>query len=231
MPEISVRVPVTYNAEWQDGYGARGWKLDVAIDDPEVIAATAETGRKLPTSVLVHDILDHYLCGLALGGHRNEAIALHQLGLRTGADPLPDLMQMVDEDLIHGVVVGEPMRILLSDEHRALLPPDLNDDGSVIEYHAVHIGRDALRQSLLQRLRNIGRDMADAAMTQYRRSGLDPARRGLLGLALQNLLVRIDARAISENWHEAHGEFALSDHRCVLEIDIPYPLQLDTHYP
>jgi hypothetical protein len=45
------------------------------------------------------------------------------------------------------------------------------------------------------------------------------------------VLVRIDARAISENWHEAHGEFALSDRRCVLEIYIPYPLQLDTHYP
>lgn len=231
MPEISVRIPVTYNAEWQDGYGARGWKLDVAIDDPEVIAATAETGRKLPTSVLVHDILDHHLCGLALGGHRNEAIALHQLGLRTGADPLPDLMQMVDEDLINGVVVGEPMRTFLSDELRALLPPNLNEDRSVIEYLAARIGRDALRQSLLQRLLDIGRDMADAAMAQYRRSNLDPARRGLMGLTLQALLVRIDARAISENWLEAHGEFALSDRLCALEIDVPYSLQLDTHYP
>lgn len=231
MPEISVRVPVTYNAEWQDGYGARGWKLDVAIDDPEVIAATAETGRKLPTSVLVHDILDHHLCGLALGGHRNEAIALHQLGLRTGADPLPDLMQMVDEDLIHGVVVGEPMRTFLTDELRALLPPNLNEDRTVIEYLSVRMGRDALRQSLLRCLRDIGRDMADAAMVQYRRTGLDPARRGFLGLALQTLLVRIDTRAMSENWHEAHGVFAFSDRLCALEIDVPYSLQLDATYP
>ncbi len=228
VPETRVRIPVTYKAEWQDGYGARGWKLDVAIDDPEVIAATAETGRRLPTSVLVHDILDHHLCGLALGGHRNEAIALHQLGLRTGADPQPDLMQMVDEDLIHGVIVGESMRTFLPDGLRALLPPDLSEDRPVIDYLADHMGRDALRLSLLRRLRDIGHAMADAAMAQYRRSGLDPARRGPLGSALQALLARADARALSEDWHEAHGEFALSDCRCSLEIDIPYPIRLDT---
>lgn len=83
---MSVEVSVTYRREWQDGYGARGWKLDVSLDDPEVIASTAEAGLRLPTSVLIQDILDHHLSGLALGGHRNEAVALHQLGLRTGAD-------------------------------------------------------------------------------------------------------------------------------------------------
>lgn len=230
MLETRVRIPVTYCAEWQDGYGARGWKLDVSVDDPEVIAATAETGRKLPTSVLVHDILDHHLCGLALGGHRNEAIALHQLSLRTGADPQPDLLQMVDEDLMHGGVVGESMRDFLSEELRAVLPPGLNGDRSVIQYLAARMGRDALRQSLLRRLCDIGRDMSDVALAHYRRSGLDPARRGILGLALQTLLVRIDARALSENWQEAHGRFVLLDHRCALEIDDPYTIQIAAPY-
>lgn len=230
MSEASVLIPVTYRAEWQDGYGARGWKLDVSLDDPEVIAATAETGRKLPTSVLVHDILDHHLCGLALGGHRNEAIALHQLSLRTGADPQPDLLQMVDEDLMHGGVVGESMRDFLSEELRAVLPPGLNGDRSVVEYLAARMGRDRLRQSLLRRLCDIGRDMSDGAVEHYRRSGLDPARRGVLGLALQALLVRVDAQALSENWQEAHGRFALSDRRCALEIDNPYTIQIATPY-
>lgn len=230
MPETSVLIPVTYRAEWQDGYGARGWKLDVSLDDPEVIAATAETGQKLPTSVLVHDILDHHLCGLALGGHRNEAIALHQLSLRTGADPQPDLLQMVDEDLMHGGVVGESMRDFLCEELRAVLPPGLSEDRSVVEYLAARMGRDALRQSLLRRLCDIGRDMSDAATKHYRGSGLDPARRGILGLALQTLLVRIDARALSENWQEAHGRFALLDHCCALEIDDPFTIQIATPY-
>lgn len=230
VPETCVRVPVTYHAEWQDGYGARGWKLDIAIGDPEVIATTAETGQTQRTSVLVHDILDHHLCGLALGGHRNEAIALHQLGVRTGADPQPDLMQMVDEDLLHGVIVGESMRSFLPAELLALLPLALNENRPIIEYLCAHVGRDTLRQSLLQHLRDIGRGTADAAITQYRRSGLDPSRRGPLGLALQALLASIDARAISENWPEAHGEFTLSDCRCTLETDIPYSIQLDTRY-
>jgi hypothetical protein len=109
MFEPSVTVPISYCAEWMDGYGARGWKIDMTVDDPEIIASTSETGLHIPTSVLIHDILDHYLCGLPPSGHRNEAIALHQLALRTGADPLPDLAQMVDEDLIHGHVLGETM--------------------------------------------------------------------------------------------------------------------------
>lgn len=64
-------VPVTYAREWLDGFGARGWKLDVSMSDPSVTAATAETGNRIPTSVLVHDILDHHFSGLAVGGHRN----------------------------------------------------------------------------------------------------------------------------------------------------------------
>lgn len=72
MTDNGIRIPVTYRHEWHDGFGARGWKLDYSLDDPYIIAATAETGNRIPTSVLVHDILDHYLCGLPLSGQRNE---------------------------------------------------------------------------------------------------------------------------------------------------------------
>ena len=61
-----VQLHCCYRSVWQDGFGARGWKLASAIDDPAVIAATAETGERIPTSVFVHDILDHTLCGLAM---------------------------------------------------------------------------------------------------------------------------------------------------------------------
>ncbi len=66
MKTPSLVIPVTYKREWQDGFGARGWKLDCALDDPNVIAATAETGCQINTSVLVHDILDHYISGFPL---------------------------------------------------------------------------------------------------------------------------------------------------------------------
>ena len=61
-----VDVAVTYKRQWDDGYGARGWKLDATIGDPAIIASTRETGEKIKTSVFVHDILDHLLSGFGI---------------------------------------------------------------------------------------------------------------------------------------------------------------------
>ena len=230
MTEKSIAIDVSYRAEWPDGYGARGWKLDAALDDPEVIAATSETGLRLPTSVLVHDILDHHLCGLPLGGHRNEAIALHQLGLRTGVDPEPDLMQMVDEDLLHGGVIGESMRDFLPDSLRNLLPQDMVDDRAIAAYLISSLGSEALRQALLQHLIDIGQAAARQATENYRRLGLDHSRRAQLGLALQGLLLGIDSRAQKEDWNEAHGTFLLSEHRCAVHLEQPHDVQSGTTY-
>lgn len=230
MHESAVTVAISYRAEWMDGYGARGWKLDVALDDPEVIAATAETGLRLPTSVLVHDILDHHLCGLPLGGHRNEAIALHQLGLRTGVDPSPDLMQMVDEDLLHGRVVGEALHNFLPDALRNLLPPDMKDDRVRAAHLSDMLGRAALRQALFQRLVDIGQQGAGQAAENFRQYGLDHSRRGLLGHALQNLLLRIDTLARDEDWKEAHGAFLLSEHHAAVTLECSHVVQFATNY-
>ncbi len=227
---MNMDVAVTYRREWQDGYGARGWKLDVSLDDPEVIASTVETGLRLPTSVLIHDILDHHLCGLALSGHRNEAIALHQLALRTGSDPSPDLQQMVDEDLMHGGVVGEPMRAFLPAALRELLPVGLDDNQAIARYLVAKLGREALRQSLVRHMLDIGRDAAGTAQKHYRNTGLDYARRGALGLALQGLLARIDDQAVSENWDAARGSFMLADSHCALRLDRPQTVCLETPY-
>jgi len=227
---MSIEVAVTYRREWQDGYGARGWKLDVSLDDPEVIASTVETGLRLPTSVLIHDILDHHLCGLALGGHRNEAIALHQLGLRTGSDPFPDLLQMVDEDLMHGGVVGEPMRAFLPEALRELLPAGLDDNQAIARHLIAKLGREELRQSLVRQMLDIGRDGAETARKNYRNTGLDHARRGALGLALQALLARIDGRAASEDWDVARGGFVLDGSHCALRLDRPQDVYLETTY-
>ena len=40
MGDGSVQVPVTYKKVWDDGFGARGWKVDATIGDPEIIAST-----------------------------------------------------------------------------------------------------------------------------------------------------------------------------------------------
>lgn len=95
-----VDVPVTYKKVWDDGFGARGWKVNATIGDPEIIASTRETGWKINTSVFIHDILDHLLSGFGISGHRREAMALIQLAKRTGSDPGPEFEQLVREDIL-----------------------------------------------------------------------------------------------------------------------------------
>lgn len=228
--EILVSVPVVYRREWPDGYGARGWKLEAAIDDPEIIASTSEPGRRINTSVLIHDVLDHSLCGLPPSGHRNEAIALHQLSLRTGADPMPDLLQMVDEDLLYGNVIGESMRDFLPDDLRAHVPTDMTNGREIANYLARLLGREELRQKLADHLRSVGETGANAASENYRRTGLDYVQREPLGLAMQSLLARIDAIALEDAWEEAQGMFLLADGYCASRIDSPQPLFLEAAY-
>lgn len=80
------RFDLTYHSEWQDGFGAQGWKLDLAMNNPQVIACTAYTGEKTQTSVLVHDILDHLVSGFWLSGYENEARATAMHGIRNGIE-------------------------------------------------------------------------------------------------------------------------------------------------
>ena len=102
----SVQVPVTYKKVWDDGFGARGWKVDATIGDPAIIASTRETGLRINTSVFIHDILDHFLSGFGVSGHRSEAMALIQLSKRTGSDPGSDYEQLGREDILNGIVNG-----------------------------------------------------------------------------------------------------------------------------
>ncbi len=77
-----VQIQVTYKKVWDDEFGARGWKLNATIGDPEIIASTRETGQKISTSAFIHDILDHFLSGFGVSGHGSEAMALIQLSKR-----------------------------------------------------------------------------------------------------------------------------------------------------
>jgi len=64
-------------------------------------------GRGSP--VFIHDILDHFLSGFGVSGHRSEAMALIQLSKRTGSD----YEQLVTEDILNGRVNGEVLQSLL----------------------------------------------------------------------------------------------------------------------
>jgi hypothetical protein len=216
-----VRIPCIYREVWADGYGARGWKLSSGVADPEVIASTAATGDQIPTSVFVHDILDHALCGLGASGHRNEAIALIQLASRTGADPTADFAQMVDEDLLRGSVLGEEFTGFLPGDLTMQLPSAIQNGKDVIAWLAARLGRDALRERLIAHLFELGVAGAAGARERFRSHGLEYGRRGPLGLALQGLLEQADELVQSNNCARAIGRVCIADGYCRFEICEP----------
>jgi len=214
-------IPVTYRHEWQDGFGARGWKLDCALDDPNVIAATAETGCQINTSVLIHDMLDHYISGFPLSGHRFEAMALIQLAGRTESDPRPDFKQMVDEDLLRGRTSGEQLRSFLPANLVRLLPENLISGKEIISFLSQRLGQKELRLVLVDHFFELGRQGIPLALINWEHQELDYKKRRAIGLCLQKLLTWGDRIVIENKYHHAGGEFRISNHNCELLIKKP----------
>ena len=154
-----VQVPVTYKKVWDDGFGARGWKVDATIGDPEIIASTRETGQRINTSVFIHDILDHFLSGFGVSGHRSEAMALIQLSKRTGSDPRPDYEQLVREDILNGRVNGEALMDFLPADLYALVPESTTmTDKQTVAFLREQTGEDRLIKSLVDNFFKLGKE-------------------------------------------------------------------------
>ena len=81
----------------------------------------------------------------------------------SGADPLPDLVQMVDEDLIHGHVLGETMRTCLPEGLRLQLPEGLVEDRAIARCLISILGQEAFRKALIKRLLELGQEGAARA--------------------------------------------------------------------
>ena len=218
-PHWNVVLPATYCTEWQDGYGVRGWKLDVSLDDPAVIASTEETGARIPTSVFVHDIVDHHLCGLAMSGHRNEAIALNLLSERTGSSPIPDYTQMTEEDILPGQVNGEAMKSFLPDNLVKEVPEAIrNDNAGLIQHLSAELGRARLKDLLIRHFETLGKMGYENAREAWSETGLDFQKRKQIGLCIQKLLEQSSAYLIETRPETLHAEFRLSNDSCCLAI-------------
>ena len=215
-----IRLPVTYKKSWDDGFGARGWKLDATIDDPEIIASTRETGQKINTSVFVHDILDHFLSGFGVSGHRSEAMALIQLSKRTHSDPGPDYEQMVREDIINGRVNGEPLITFLPQELKKILP--LTTDMSnkeIISFLKLKISEKTLCDILIKHFYTLGKAGEEHATASWLSLDLDPKKQTEIGLALQNLLNIIDLKVEETGTEELKGFIVINNEKITFTME------------
>ena len=210
-------IAVTYHDEWQDGLGARGWKMDGAIGDPAVIAVTAYTGDKLPTSVLIHDLLDHCVGGFGPSGHRNEAMATMQLRLRTGVEIDSSYAQQA-EDILRSGVNGEPLRQFLPTALRHHLPDNSASDRELLNLLIQRLGRTALKQDLIEHLWTLGRQGQPRALASWHRHGLEYTRRSAIGMCLQHLLEQGEQHILEQRPSSAHGHFTLGNRSCAFRI-------------
>ena len=213
--EASIQVPVTYKKVWNDGFGARGWKVDATIGDLAIIASTRETGQRINTSVFVHDILDHFLSGFGVSGHRSEAMALIQLSKRTGSDPGPDYEQLVREDILNGMVNGEALMDFLPADLHALIPENTTMTvKETMAYLREEIGEERLIKSLVDNFFALGKKGERHASDSWKTLGLDTNKRTDIGLALQSLLGVIDKTVEEMVVEELHGIISINN-KCV----------------
>jgi hypothetical protein len=210
---------VRYEKCWDDGFGARGWKLNSTIGDPEIIASTRETGQRIPTSVFVHDILDHCLSGFGVSGHRSEAMALMQLHARTGSDPRPDYEQMVREDIINGRVNGESLPSFLPQALRDNLPADRRmTNRDIMAGLKASYGEARLVDLLVEHFFALGRSGESHATRSWRKLGLDPNRRTQIGLALQAVLAQADRAVEAAGIEALDAQIDIGGSECVLRL-------------
>jgi hypothetical protein len=212
-----IYVPLTYRAQWEDGFGAHGWKLDIAVDDRRVIACTSYTGHKSPTSVLVHDILDHLVSGFPQSGYRNEAVATTLHGLRNGIEFQSSFEWMVDE-IVAADDLDESILPFLSPAAANLLT-----SGTELGLHQKNqlldrLGKEALRKVLLAGFFRVGLEGIPQAIQQWTNQGLDFSRMRAIGFALQVLLRRADAYVSEQKIQYAQARFFLSNDACDLSV-------------
>ncbi len=228
-------VDVVYRSEWEDGFGARGWKLASTMGDPRVIATTAFVGERSDTSVFVHDIVDHRLCGLGIGGHRNEAVAVALHALRCGVSTHSSMSLMVEE-LMLGGDCGER----LAD----FLPPDLPPDEmprrpsnrmimqTLIERH----GGATVYERLMAHYHIIGSAGVLRALSCWSAQGLEVERRAAIGRCLQEVIQAAEDQVLTLGLDLAHGWIQVDNDQCSLapdELATPHlsPVRVAVRHP
>ncbi|HEY5602933.1 MAG TPA: hypothetical protein VIM41_07495 [Gammaproteobacteria bacterium] len=210
-----------YRSEWNDGYGAQGWKLDAALDDPAVIACTAYTGDKTPTSVLVHDILDHLVSGFSLSGYANEARATAMHGLRNGIEVRSSYEWMADE-ILNEAAKDDLLAEFLPSGMMAGVPASSSPDDRFASLIAHH-GRACVRSTIVEGFFRTGLSGIPVALANWRRQRLEFDRMHAIGLCLQGLLAEAEDVIGKSSVKIATGQVLVGNSICEFVVDTAEP--------
>lgn len=203
---------LTFHSEWQDGYEAQGWKLDAAINDPQVIACTAYTGEKTPTSVLVHDILDHLVSGFWLSGYANEARATAMHGLRNGIEVRSSYGWMADE-ILNSKQSPEKLTDFLP-SHITDSIADLTSHEETVAFLVDKYGIEELRNHIVESFFRIGLSGIPTAISNWKERQLAFDRMHSIGMCIQALLVEVQGIIASWNAETATGTVYVGNNAC-----------------
>ncbi len=160
-------------------------------------------------------MLDHYISGFPLSGHRNEAAAITQLGLRTGTDIYPDIRQMIDEDVLYGHIIGESLESFLPTALSNHLPIDGNSRQKMAELVS-KLGKTIVIEQLAAHFAALGKAAIPAAELAWRSQGLDIRHRAVLGQYLQRLLERAEHTIEKNAIAHAYATFQISNCQCTM---------------
>ena len=210
------RFDLTFHLEWKDGFGAQGWKLDVATSDPQVIACTAYTGEKTQTSVLVHDILDHLVSGFWLSGYVNEARATAIHGIRNGIEVRSSYEWMANE-ILNAKHAPEQLMDYLPPHITDVLPA-LTDTEESATFLLDKYGLAEIRNHVIERFFRIGLSGVPIAISKWQEQRLAFDRMHSIGLCLQALLVDVQEIISSWNAETATGNVYVGNDACEFTV-------------
>ncbi len=211
-------VDIIYRSEWEDGFGARGWKLTSTIGDPRVIATTAFVGERSDTSVFVHDIVDHRLCGLGIGGHRNEAVAIFLHALRSSVSTHSSVALMVEE-LMLGGDCGEPLADFLPADLCPRDEPETRSNRMIMQTLIDGHGSSAVYERLIAHYRAIGSAGVLRALSSWASHGLGVNRRTAIGRCLQKIIQTAEEQVVAHGIELAQGRIHIDNDACTLTLN------------
>ncbi len=220
---VEIVFALTFRSEWQDGYGAQGWKLDLARNDPAVVACTAYTGDKTPTSVLVHDILDHLVSGFPLSGYANEARATAMHGLRNGIEVRSSYEWMADE-LLNGDGREELLTQFLPPDIVAGIPQLTRPDETIASLIAAY-GRARIKSHIVERFFRVGLSGIPVAFANWQSQHLGFDRMHAIGLCLQALLVKAQDIIEKSAIEAANGRCLVGNTACEFIVTTAGPVR------